>query len=783
MAFGSKKKAKSAPTYNDTDLINELCDIVDCNVEELKQVVEDLCSFEEDGGAFIDGIAKILDCEEDAIYDEIKRIKELAESSPSEGTPNENETDEEVESAKQVVEELLKLFDCTDENLLDRVQSTQKLANQYYSVIVSLCEMLNCTSETVAETVQALIDSKGTSEESPAVDTAELDTLKEEVSKLRSLLDEEKTSSQKYKDACTDVEKKLTLYKTELSESKKEVKQLTEQVNKAKDIIRSTRKYRDELSEANTALKEENEALKKERSTASSKSNEELIDSLKKELADVRESFAMQTCDYDELLGEHKYINDKYQELLAKTQGESSSMGTLQELNCELKQKSHSLEEELSKVQKEQAKTVENLSAAEENVANLLNKVSEKTSELSKKEEELKSVRGELSEVTAKLVGYEDRISRVSELETEIKVYKEKEVQYTKMIEEITVAVDKQQENDGKSILNRLCTKFECTKEDLEEVISIALEGKMPEEDSFQSLSIELVKLRSENRVLRKNTELESQIVSSLRRIFNDCYTEQLYDEVVKAKEQAERVPSLDEEVSSLKTNVDTLQSEVEESKRVHSDIEEADRTLKDELEQALEENKRLSLDNYNVNEELNSLKKTLLSCKVDRKSLRDKNISLTSELTTAKDTLKEREKVVGTLRDERDSLRMRIDDLETDLINARVEGKKSSDRCTELQKRLAVEKEKQDNSEELVKYRVQVEDLNEALEAERTRSSELQVSVDELKDGKDKLLERIRSRDDMIESLKKEVEVHKASAKRLEQRLETDTSDEGTEN
>lgn len=782
MAFGSKKKAKSAPTYNDTDLINELCDIVDCNVEELKQVVEDLCSFEEDGGAFIDGIAKILDCDEDAIYDEIKRIKELAESAPSEGTSDENETDEEVESAKQVVEELLKLFDCTDENLLDRVQSTQKLANQYYSVIVSLCEMLNCTTETVAETVQSLIDSKGTSEETSTVDPAELDTLKEEVSKLQTLLGEEKTSSQKYKDACTDSEKKLNLYKSELSESKKEVKQLTEQVNKAKDIIRSTRKYRDELSESNEALKKENEALKKEKETLVSQSGDsEVVKRLEDELSRVNRDLAATVAQCEEkgtaleaTEKELKGLGVKYQELLGKSQ-DTSAMDTLQKLNCELKQKSHSLEEELSRVQKEQAKTEENLSAAEENVANLLTKVNDKTSELSKKDEELQAVHRELSEVMAKISGYEDKLSRVSELETEIEVYKEKEVQYTKMLEEITVAVDKQQENDGKSILNRLCTKFDCNKEALEEVISIALEGKMPEEDSFQSLSIELVKLRSENRVLRKNTELDSQIVSSLRRIFDDCYVEQLYDEVVKAKEQAERVPSLDEEVSSLKTSVDTLQTEVEESRKAHKDITEADKSLKDKLEQVMRENE-------DITEELNSTKKTLFSCKIDRKSLRDKNISLTSELESVKDTLRRREEVSDNLRNERDSLKMRLDDVQTDLINARVEGKKSSDRCTELQKRLAKEKEKQDNSEELVRYRVQVEDLNEALETERTRSSELQDSVNELTEGKDKLLERIRSRDDMIESLKKEVEVHKASAKRLGQRLETDSLGVGTE-
>lgn len=773
MAFGSKKKqAKNAPAVRDADLISELCDIVDCNEDELKQVVEDLCSFESDGGEFIDGIAKMLDCDEDSIYDEIKRIKELAEN-PSQGT----EEDEEVASARQVIDELLTLFDCTEEDLLSRVQSTQKVANEYYSVLIAMCEMLDCTLDTVSERVEELITNPSTVEV-PEVDEEELNSLRESVNKLQSLLEQETQEKEKYKTAYAELKESsasksaekevVSALKVKLSQSSKEIAQLNEQLSKAREIVKSTKEIRTQLREENENLKQANERLEAERDRLNTELrdtdyNATTVKELTEKNYELEQSLASKT---EELESKDRLLDDAYakNKELEKRVNDTSAISTLQELNCELKQENDDLLREVDELK-------ETLDSANKAKTDLEERNKELLAKLKEKDEKLQKARGDFAELTATVSGYEDKISRISELETELEVYKEKEDQYIKMIDEITAAVDKQEELNGKSILNRLCKKFDCEKEALEGVIEIAVEGKMPEEDSFKGLSIELVKLRSENRVLLKKHGLESQIIESLRNLFNGAEVPQLFDLVVSAKDKADASAELSEKVSTYKADIDELQSKVRESY--------------DEVKQLKDENDKLSKlegthdsllrENDKIKKQCSELESLLRDAKSGKTSAEESKKSLISEVDDLKQLLHISEDKVSNLEKEKAVLALKLETAEKDLLDAKVESKKASDRCTELRKSLVDTKKalEQNDSDEVTEYREKVKSLEESLIVEQGRNLQLTTAVEELTDSKDKLLERIRSKDDMIESLKKEVRVQELAVKRLEQRLE----------
>lgn len=770
MAFGSKKKqAKNAPAVRDADLISELCNIVDCSEDELKQVVEDLCSFESDGGEFIDGIAKMLDCDEDSIYDEIKRIKELAEN-PSQGT---EEEDEAVASARQVIDELLTLFDCTEGDLLSRVQSTQKVANEYYSVLVAMCEMLDCTLDTVSERVEELITNPSTE-----VDEGELNSLRESVNKLQSLLEQETQEKEKYKTAYAELKESneskpaekeaVSALKVKLSQSSKEIAQLNEQLSKAREIVKSTKEVRTQLREENENLKQVNERLEAERDRLSSElkgtaSNATVVKELTKRNHELEQSLVSKT---EELESKGRLLDDAYakNKELEKRVNDTSAISTLHELNCELKQENESLLREVEGLK-------QTLDSDSKSKTGLEERNKELSAKLKEKDEKLQKARSDFAELNATISGYEDKISRISELETELEVYKEKEDQYIKMIEDITAAVDKQEELNGKSILDRLCEKFDCEKEALEDVIEIAVEGKMPEEDSFKGLSIELVKLRSENRVLLKKHGLESQIVESLCKLFNDAKVPQLFDLVVSAKDKADASAELSEKVSTYKADIDRLQSKARES---YDEITQL-KGENDKLSKLKGTNDSLMRENDKIKKQCSELESLLHDAKSEKTSADESKKSLISEVDDLKQLLHISEGKVSNLEEEKAILALKLETAEKDLLNAKVESKKASDRCTELRKSLVDTKKalEQNDSDEVAGYREKVKSLEDLLIVEQGRNLQLTTAVEELTDSKDKLLERIRSKDDMIESLKKEVRVQELAVKRLEQRLE----------
>lgn len=773
MAFGSKKKqTKNAPAVRDADLISELCDIVDCSEDELKQVVEDLCSFESDGGEFIDGIAKMLDCDEDSIYDEIKRIKELAEN-PSQGT----EEDEAVAFARQVIDELLTLFDCTEEDLLSRVQSTQKVANEYYSVLVSMCEMLDCTLDTVSERVEELITNPSTVEV-PEVDEGELNSLRESVDKLQSLLEQETQEKEKYKTAYAELKENsesksaekevVSALRAKLSQSSKEIAQLNEQLSKAREIVKSTKEIRTQLREENENLKQANERLEAEKDKLNSELkgtdyNATAVKELTEKNHELEQSLASKT---EELESKGRLLDDAYakNKELEKRVNDTSVVSTLHELNCELKQENDALLREVDELKQTLDSVNKSKTGLEERNKELLAKLKEK-------DEKLQKARSDFAELTATISGYEDKISRISELETELEVYKEKEDQYIKMIDEITAAVDKQEELNGKSILNRLCKKFDCEKEALEGVIEIAVEGKMPEEDSFKGLSIELVKLRSENRVLLKKHGLESQIIESLRNLFNGAEVPQLFDLVVSAKDKADASAELSEKVSTYKADIDRLQSEARES---YDEITQL-KGENDKLSKLKGTNDSLVRENDKIKKQCSELESLLRDAKSKRNSAEKSKESLTSEVDDLKQLLHISEDKVSNLEKEKAVLALKLETAEKDLLDAKVESKKASDRCTELRKSLVDTKKalEQNDSDEVTEYREKVKSLEDSLIVEQGRNLQLATAVEELTDSKDKLLEHIRSKDDMIDSLKKEVRVQELAVKRLEQRLE----------
>lgn len=856
MAFGTKKK-KKVESINEAELLDELCEIVDCDMDELKQVVSDLCAFETDGGNFIDGIAELLGCDEDDIYDEVKRLKSIADGTEepteesSQGTDEEEPTspavDEEKEVARQLIDALLRLFDCTEDTLLDRVQSTQQIANQYYLVVSKLCDMLGCTVDTVADVVETLASNtvKGTESAPVETNTEELEQLRASVAELQASLEEEKKNTDRYRTALNSQKgstEEIGSLKKELSERKDENQKLLSQIKQAKDFLVKVKNTNETLKKENTTLKEdvvnlkqkafalegERDTLEAERDEFKSKldvKESNSVEGLTKENLELQEKVASQTVVADNLKKENSDLKAKVAsqaQLLEGTQKDMFNLQTqvsdleginkdlteklkampklehLQESNCQLKQANESLKKNVVKARKEKDALSTDLAEKDSEVQDYkaqlessraeLNSVrkeadtlaSEKASledRLTASTDELKDVKGKLAEVTSTLEGYEGKLSRVTELETELAIEREKENQYTKMIEEITAAVDIKQEQDGRSIVERLCKKFNCEKDALEEVISIAVGDKMPEEESFRGLSIELVTLRSKIRVLEKKNELEAQTIKSLRKIFDDCEVEQLFDIVMSAKDAADRVQSVDEEVNVLQGKVTTLESQLKDSQGIAEKAEEENEALKQQVTTLNADKEKLITENRHYKSEHAGLSASLETVKEDRKALRSKNVSLESDVAELKESLKTSESEVDSLRKERTSLKVALEDAKADLASAKTESKRATDRCTEMRKNLAEVTEKlntmQDDSEAAVRYKQQAEELRVTLEEEQAKCAELNRTVEELTDGKNKLMERIRQKDNTIESLKRDSKAQEVSTKRLKARNE----------